>query len=120
VAKHCFIVSSGEQPIAHLISRCGPRENYTDGQEVLARTNRLQICVRLIRQVDKMWRVMPLKTPFRLLIRLITTSLVVTTFNYYTVTHLHSLQFLHANIPFYLFGASGIHLENFEILTADC
>jgi hypothetical protein len=39
---------------------------------------------------------------------------VITTCNYYTVTHLHSLQSLHANIPFYLSGASGIHFENFE------
>jgi hypothetical protein len=45
---------------------------------------------------------------------LFTTSLVVTTRNYYTVTHLHRLQSLQANISFYLFGASGIHLENFE------
>jgi hypothetical protein len=28
----------------------------------------------------------------------------------YTVTHLHSLQSVHSNIPI-LFGASGIHLE---------
>jgi hypothetical protein len=47
----------------------------------------------------------------------ITISLVVTSITYYTVTHLHSLQSLHANIPFYLFGASAIHVENFE--TAD-
>jgi hypothetical protein len=62
----------------------------------------------------QMWRVMPLKTPFGFVIGFITISLVVTTRNYYTVTHLHSIQSLHANISFYLFGASGIHLENFE------
>jgi hypothetical protein len=62
--------------------------------------------------LDKLlWRVMPLKTPFRLLIGFITILQVVTTVTYYTVTHLHSLQSLHANIPFYLFRASGIHLE---------
>jgi hypothetical protein len=44
-------------------------------------------------------------------------SPVVTIRNYYTITHLHSLQSLHANTPFYLFGPSGIHLENFETET---
>jgi hypothetical protein len=57
---------------------------------------------------------MPLKTPFRLSGRFITILHVVTTIAYYTGTYLHSLQSLHANIPFYLLGASGIHLENFE------
>jgi hypothetical protein len=42
---------------------------------------------------------------------LLQSSPVVTTRNYYMVTLLHSLESLHANIPFYLFGASGIHLE---------
>jgi hypothetical protein len=63
---------------------------------------------------------MPLKTNFWLEIRLIynlQSSPVITTRNCYTCSRLHSLQSLHANIPFYLFGASGIHLENFE--TAD-
>jgi hypothetical protein len=41
---------------------------------------------------------MPLKMPVRLLIRFITISLVVTTCNYYTITHLHSLQSLHSSI----------------------
>jgi hypothetical protein len=43
---------------------------------------------------------------------------VVTTCNYYTITHLHSLQSLHTNIPFCLFGAPGIHLETLK--TANC
>jgi hypothetical protein len=38
-------------------------------------------------------------------------SPVATIRNYYTVTHLQSLQSVHSNIPFYLFGVSGIHLE---------
>jgi hypothetical protein len=54
---------------------------------------------------------MVLKTPLRLLIGLITDFQVVTTITYYAVTHLHSLQSVLSNIPFYLFGASGIHLE---------
>jgi hypothetical protein len=64
-----------------------------------------------------MWRVMPLKTPFRLLIGFINHSQVVTTIlqvvisvTFYTVTHLHSLQSVHTNIPI-LFRASSIHLE---------
>jgi hypothetical protein len=65
-----------------------------------------------------LWRVMPLKTPFCLVIRFITILHVVTTCNYYTGTHLHRLQSLHANIPFYLLGASGIHLETSK--TDDC
>jgi hypothetical protein len=54
-----------------------------------------------------------LVTPFRLLIGLITILHVVTTVTYYTVTHLHSLQSVHSNIPI-LFGASGI-----DLVTAD-
>jgi hypothetical protein len=50
-------------------------------------------------------------TLFRLLIGFITILHVVTTITYYTVIHLHSLQSLHADIPFYQLGASGIHLE---------
>jgi hypothetical protein len=60
---------------------------------------------------------MPLKTPFWLLIGFITILQVVTTITFYAIARLHYLQFLHANIPFYLFGASGIHLENFETET---
>jgi hypothetical protein len=60
-----------------------------------------------------LWRVMPLKTPFGLLIGFITVLQVVTTITYYTLTHLHSLQSLHSNIPI-LFGAFGIHLETAE------
>jgi hypothetical protein len=56
---------------------------------------------------------MALKTPFRLVIRFIYNLTVVTTITFYTVTYLHSLQFLRAKILI-LFGASGIHLENFE------
>jgi hypothetical protein len=41
---------------------------------------------------------------------LFTISHVVTTITFYTVTHLHSLQSVHSNIPI-LFGASDIHLE---------
>jgi hypothetical protein len=55
-------------------------------------------------------RVIPLETPLGLVIGFINHSQVVTTFTYYTVTHLHSLQSVHSNIPI-LFGASGIHLE---------
>jgi hypothetical protein len=58
-----------------------------------------------------LYRVWIMKAPFGLLIGFINNPPVVTTRNYYTVTHLHSLQSLHANSPFYLFGASGIHLE---------
>jgi hypothetical protein len=43
---------------------------------------------------------------------------LLTTHNYYTITHLHSIKSLHANIPYYLFGYSGIYFENFE-KTAD-
>jgi hypothetical protein len=50
-------------------------------------------------------------TQFGLLIRFITILQVATSIAFYTVTHLHSLQSLHANVPFYLFGASGIHLD---------
>jgi fructose/tagatose bisphosphate aldolase len=57
---------------------------------------------------------MPLKTPFCLVIRFITLLQVVTSITFYNVTCLHSLQSLHTDIPVYLFGASGIHLENFE------
>jgi hypothetical protein len=64
-----------------------------------------------------MWRVMPLKAPFWLVIRFITILLVVTSITFYIVTHLHSLQSLQANIPFYLFGASGMHFETSK--TAD-
>jgi hypothetical protein len=53
---------------------------------------------------------MPLKTPFWLVIRFITILQVVTSITFYTVTHLHSLQSVHSNIPI-LFEASGIHLE---------
>jgi hypothetical protein len=53
---------------------------------------------------------MPLKTPFGLLIGFVTILHVMTTITYHTVTHLHSLQSVHSNIPM-LFGASGIHLE---------
>jgi hypothetical protein len=53
---------------------------------------------------------MPLKTPFWMVIGFITILQVVTSITYYTVTHLHSLQSVHSNIPI-LFGASGIHLE---------
>jgi hypothetical protein len=42
-----------------------------------------------------LWHVMPLKTPFRLLIGFITILQVVTTITYNTVTYLHSL---HANL----------------------
>jgi hypothetical protein len=51
---------------------------------------------------------------------LLQSSPVVTTRNYYTVTHLHGLQSLHANSPFYLFGASGIHLETSKTLSENC
>jgi hypothetical protein len=57
---------------------------------------------------------MPLKTPFRLLIHFITILQVMTTMTGYTATNLHSLQSSHVTIPFCLFAASGIHLENFE------
>jgi hypothetical protein len=57
-----------------------------------------------------LYRVKVLKTPFRLVTGFITILHVVTTITYYTVTHLHSLQLVHSNIPI-LFGASGIHLE---------
>jgi hypothetical protein len=53
---------------------------------------------------------MPLQTPFFLVIRFITFLQVVTSIVFYTVTHLHSLQSVHSNIPI-LFGASGIHTE---------
>jgi hypothetical protein len=53
---------------------------------------------------------MPLKMSFWLVIRFITILQVVTSIAFYTVTHLHSLQSVHSNIPI-LFGASGIHLE---------
>jgi hypothetical protein len=56
---------------------------------------------------------MALKTPFILVICFIYNLTVVTTITFYTVTYLHSLQSLHANILI-LFEASGIHLENFE------
>jgi hypothetical protein len=57
-----------------------------------------------------LWRVLPLKTPFRLVIRFLTILQVVTTINFYTVTYLHSLQSIHPIIPI-LLGTSGIHLE---------
>jgi hypothetical protein len=53
---------------------------------------------------------MPLKTPFRLIIRFINNFTVVTSITFYTVTHLHSLQSVRSNIPI-LFEASGIQLE---------
>jgi hypothetical protein len=55
-------------------------------------------------------RVIPLKTPFRLVIGFITILDVVTTITYKTVARLHSLQSVHSNIPI-VFGASVIHLE---------
>jgi hypothetical protein len=61
---------------------------------------------------------MPLKTPFRLLIRFFFYNLYQSKLHV-TITHLHSLQSLHANIPFYLFGASGIHLETSKTKTAE-
>jgi hypothetical protein len=60
-----------------------------------------------------LWRVMPLETPFGLVIGFITILHVVTTITYYTVTLLHSLQSVHSNIPI-LFGASGIQLETVD------
>jgi hypothetical protein len=56
-----------------------------------------------------MYHVWVLEAPFTLLIGFITILHVVTTITRYTVTHLHSLQSVHSNIPI-LFGASGIHL----------
>jgi hypothetical protein len=52
---------------------------------------------------DQMWRVMPLKTPVRLLIRFITVPNVVTTINYNYLLRSYlftQLTILHANIPF--------------------
>jgi hypothetical protein len=40
------------------------------------------------------------ETPFGFLICFITILHIVTSITFYTVTHLHSLQSLHANIPF--------------------
>jgi hypothetical protein len=57
---------------------------------------------------------MPLKTLFWLVIGFITILQVIASITFYTVTHLHSLQSVHSNIP-NLFGASGIYLE-----TVDC
>jgi hypothetical protein len=61
-----------------------------------------------------LYRVWVLETPFRLAIGFITILHVVTTITYYTITHLHSLQSMHSNIPI-LFGASGIHLETADL-----
>jgi hypothetical protein len=64
-----------------------------------------------------LWRVMPPKTPIWLVIGFITILQVVTSITFYTVTHLHSLQSVHSDIPI-LFGASGLSLENCRPLTA--
>jgi hypothetical protein len=61
--------------------------------------------------IKVLWRVMPLRQAVRIVNSFYYNPQVVTTITYYTVTHLHSLQSLHANIPFYLFGVYGIHLE---------
>jgi hypothetical protein len=46
------------------------------------------------------------------IVNLFYSRLTVRNYNYfYAVTHLHNLKSFHANIPFYVFGASGIHLE---------
>jgi glucose uptake protein GlcU len=49
-------------------------------------------------------------TQFGLVIGFIAVLHVVTTVTLYTVTHSHSLQSVHSNIPI-LFGASDVHLE---------
>jgi hypothetical protein len=54
----------------------------------------------------RMWRDMPLKTPFRLLISFITILQVVTTITFYTVTYLHSLHTNLFNLSAVVFACS--------------